>query len=79
MNRLDTTAGIPEFGARQGAHRERRIATGVIALLCALALVYGAFSAVAHIVNTLAIAAAIAAALALTAAGIVLTTRDGTR
>lgn len=79
MNRLDTTARIPEFGARQGAYREPRTALTVIALMLTVALVYGAFPAVAAIVNTLALAAAIAAALALTTAGIVLTTRDGTR
>jgi hypothetical protein len=79
MNRLDTTAGIPEFGADQGVYREPRIATTVVALVCVLTLVYGAFPAVAAIVNTLAIIAAIAAALALTVTGILLSARGGAR
>ncbi|MQA13648.1 MAG: hypothetical protein GEV09_05585 [Pseudonocardiaceae bacterium] len=79
MNTTDLPRRIPEFGAGHGARTERRTATTVIVVISSVALAYGASPAVAHIVNTAAIAAAILAALALTVAGIVLTTTGGTR
>jgi hypothetical protein len=83
MNTTDLPRRIPEFGAghgtRCGVCTERKAATTVIVVICSVALVYGVSPAVAHIVNIAAIAAVILVALALTVAGIVLTTTGRTR
>lgn len=77
MNQLDYTGPIPEFGTSYGAHWQRRIAMTLIALICVMAFAYDAFPLVAHIVHIITVAIVIMAALALTIAGIVITTKGG--
>lgn len=64
---------IPEFGT--GTHHERRLATALIWVICAFAIAYGAFPAVAHIINIIAVTIAIGTIVGLLATGLVLTLR----
>lgn len=63
MNTHELPRRIPEYGVAHGAYRERRSATATIAAVCALAFVYDAFPAVAHILNITALVLAVSAGI----------------